>query len=522
MKTFTHPLRLLTILAFVLPALSLRAQKLDVEEYILPNGMKFLFVARPGEPNIAAGWVAKVGSVNERPGITGLSHLFEHMMFKGTHAIGTNDIEKELSTIAELDRVRAGVRAEEEKLIERKRRGGIDDLKDPANRSEEHKKLLARLGELTVESKKFIVKDEFDRLYSGEGGSGMNAGTNNDYTIYFIQVPANKLELWFWLESDRLANPVFREFYTERDVVYEERRMRTDSTPTGKFQEEFNALFWQSSPYSWPVVGWPSDLEGYTREEALAYYNVNYAANNLTACIVGDFDPKQAKALAGRYFGRLKHGPRDPDPVRTVEMPQLAEKRMIAQADTNPSVQIRYHTVADGHADEAALTLMTSVLNGRTGRLFKSLVVEKKIATSAGSSQNGMRFEGFFGFNGVARPGHAPEEIEQAIYQEIEKLKSEPVGERELQKVKNGEMVQRYRNLQNNFPLMYELLNRDVSRSWKTIKTDPALIDAVKPEDIQRVAKKYFAPENRAVAIYNRKGEKPGAPAPAKTDGGAK
>ncbi|HEX8422725.1 MAG TPA: pitrilysin family protein, partial [Pyrinomonadaceae bacterium] len=325
-------------------ALVASAQKVPVQEVTLDNGMRLLMVPRKGDPNIAAGWVARVGSVNERPGITGLSHLFEHMMFKGTHAVGTKNIDENLKLIKEMDSVRAELRAEEQTLLRRARLGEIADARDPKFRSERHRQLLTKFEELTKREKDLMVKDEFDRIYTLAGGSGMNAGTSNDFTVYFINVPANKLELWFWMESDRLLRPVFREFYSERDVVHEERRLRTDSTPIGKFNELYESMFWQSSPYGWPVVGWPSDLEGITREEALDYFAVNYAPNNLTACLVGDFEPAQATELAKRYFGRLPRGPREPEPVRTREMPQLAEKRMVAYAETVPQARIRFHT----------------------------------------------------------------------------------------------------------------------------------------------------------------------------------
>jgi predicted Zn-dependent peptidase len=300
------PLSRLLVLLMWVPQLS--AQNVPVQEFILDNGMKLVMVPRKGDPNIAAGWVAKVGSVNERPGITGLSHLFEHMMFKGTHVIGTNNIQQDLKLIEDMDALKAEIRKEEQSLINRQRLGEIEDPGDPGNRSPRHQALLTEYEQMLKRQKELIVKDEFDRIYTTAGASGMNAGTTEDFTIYFINVPANKLELWFWMESDRLSNPVFREFYSERDVVREERRLRTESTPTGKFQEQFESLFWQSSPYAWPVVGWPSDLEGITREEAKAYFSVNYAPNNLTACLVGDFEPAQAIHLAKKYFGRLQRG----------------------------------------------------------------------------------------------------------------------------------------------------------------------------------------------------------------------
>ena len=481
------------------------AQKVPVQEVVLDNGMKVLMVPRKGDPNIAVGWVARVGSVNERPGITGLSHLFEHMMFKGTHTIGTKDIAANLKHIEEMDRVRADLRREQQALIRKQQLGEIADAKDPKFRSPQYQQLLTKFDEMTKRERELMIKDDFDRIYTTAGASGMNAGTSNDFTVYFINVPANKLELWFWMESDRLLKPVFREFYAERDVVYEERRLRTESTPTGKFDEMYESMFWQSSPYGWPVVGWPSDLDGITREEALDYFAVNYAPNNLAACLVGDFEPAQAVELAKKYFGRLPRGPREPEPVRTQEMKQLAEKRMVAYAETNPQVRVRYHTVADGHRDDFALNILADILNGRTGRLYKSLVEQQQIANSAGAGQDGRKYEGYFELSGVAKQGFTPEQVEQSLYKEIERLKTEPVGAQELQKVKNQNAAGDFRRLQSNFALMVQLLLRDVNRSWETLNSDPARVQAVTAEDIKRVANTYFTPENRTIAVYYTK-----------------
>ncbi|MBM62324.1 MAG: hypothetical protein CL484_05190, partial [Acidobacteria bacterium] len=381
----------------------------------------------------------------------------------------------------------------------------IDDPSDPALRSPRHQELIDQFDALLEEQSQLIIKEDFSRLYSGQGASGMNAMTSYDFTLYFVNVPANKLELWFWMESDRLLNPVFREFYSEREVVHEERRLRTDSTPTGKFQEQFDALFWQSSPYSWPVVGWPSDLEGITREEALEFFELYYAPNNLTAALVGDFDPAEATELAERYFGRIASGSGLAPQPRTREVPQLSEKRMHAFAETNPQVTIRYHSVPDGHVDEPALVVMGQILNGRTGRLYRALVEDQEVATSASGGQAGFKFEGMFELNGTAKEGRTPEEVEQALYAEIERLKTELIGVRELQKVKNQNAASNFRELQANFMLMYRLLMRDAYRGWETINSDPPLYESVTAEDIKRVANTYFTPENRAVAIYYRK-----------------
>jgi len=510
MKTLHNPrgilsLALLASIGFW-RAPPLHGQNVPVEEVILENGMRVLLLVRKGEPNISAGWVARVGSVNERPGITGIAHLFEHMMFKGTRVIGTKDIEKNLQIMAELDRVKGEIAKEDEALALRQRLGEVPTPARDDDRSPRHRELLAELQKLTQDERAVLVKDEFDKVYTAAGASQMNAGTTNDFTIYFISVPANKLELWFWMESDRLLNPIFREFYSERDVVREERRLRIDSTPTGRFQEEFDALFWISSPYQWPVIGWPSDIEAVTRDEALAFFDVYYAPNNLTACLVGDFDVERAKELARRYFGRLKRGPREPAPVRTREVAQLAEQRMAAEAETKPRVKVRWHSVADGHVDEPPLLLLAAILSGKTGRLYKSLVLGQQVANEVDAEQQSMKYEGYFEVDGVAKPGKTPEDVEKAVYTEIEKLAKEPVEPRELEKVKNQEAAADYRKLRSSFSLMLQLLVRDASRGWRTINTDPPRLQAVTAEDLQRVAAKYFTPENRAVAIYRTKG----------------
>jgi predicted Zn-dependent peptidase len=481
------------------------AQQVEVQEVVLDNGMRVLLVPRKGDPNVAAGWIARVGSVNERPGITGLSHLFEHMMFKGTKTIGVKDRDVDDRVRAEMDEVKADLRVEEEAQIGRLRAGAIESLTDPATRTPRHRQLLERFSVLEQREKSLLIKNEFDRIYTAAGASGMNAGTDYDYTVYFINVPANKLELWFWMESDRLREPVFREFYSERDVVKEERRLRTDSTPLGKFEEEFESLFWNASPYAWPVVGWMSDLDGITREEALAYFATNYSPNNLTACLVGDFDPAEATALARRYLGRLTRSSSPPAPVRTREPEPQAEKRMVATADTSPQAVLRYHTVADGHADEPALLVLGALLSGRTGRLYRSLVLEQQVATRAGAGQTGRKYEGYFEIEAVAKPGVDPTAVERALAAELDKLKDAPVDARELQKVKNQFAADAYRRIEGNFALMIQLLLADSLRGWRTFNDDPTRLAAVTADDVQRVAARYFKPERRAVALYYTK-----------------
>ena len=494
------------------------AQQVAVEELTLPNGMQFLLVPRSDQPNVvSAGWVAKVGSVNERPGITGISHFFEHMMFKGTDTIGTRDPEKDARYRAEQKALRDEInRLVWTRQYDRFFKGEIDDPWNPANDTQEIRILRAKLDELIKAQQgrgqggpaaATIVKDEFDQVYTKAGGSGMNAFTTYDLTCYFITVPANKLELWAWMESDRLHDSVFREFYSERDVVHEERRLRTESTPTGRFEEQFDALFWASSGYSWPVIGWPSDLNSYTFEQAQDYWNVYYRPGNLVGIIVGDFDPRQARGLIERYFTRLDPGKRKPPPVVTLEVGQLAEQRMNAVGDVPPGVEIRYHTVPAGHADSYPLDMLAELLNERTGRLYTGLVEGRGIAATAQSFSDTRKYAGLFAVSAQARGATAPEALERALYEELARLQKDGVPDRELRKVKNRVAAQNYRKLENNMSLLVQLAFAEAVLDWREINEGPAKYEAVTAADVQRVANKYFQESNRSVATYRRKAE---------------
>lgn len=486
----------------VLPAL---AQQVPVLEHTLSNGMKLLLVERHDEPTIAGAFVVHVGSAHERPGITGIAHLFEHMMFKGTPTIGTRDYARDLEIIAEQERVREAIRAEERKLRDAWRRGEIDDPQRPENESEHLRALRARFRELVEAQRAILVKNEFDRIYTSQGASGMNAFTHYDLTAYFITVPANKLELWLWMESERLLRPVFREFYAERDVVFEERRMRIESTPLGKFEESFNAVFWDAHPYHWPIIGWPSDIPAISKRDADEFYATYYAPQNITLILVGDFDPETARAGAEKYFGRIPRGRTDPPEVVTWEPPQPAEKRFYAEAEANPQVDILWHTVPFGHRDSYALEVLAQLLSTRTGRLYKGLVLGREVATEVYARQESRRWAGLFNAGGEAREGRTPQEVEQAIYEELEKLKDTPVPERELQKVKNNFAAAEYRKLTSNNAILFQLIFNEGLGDWREINAAGPKIQAVTAEDIQRVTRKYFTRENRAVAIYTRK-----------------
>jgi predicted Zn-dependent peptidase len=394
-------------------------------------------------------------------------------------------------------------------MREKLRRGEIDDLQKPESWSERYRELDKEFDALVQKQREIIVKDQLDQIYTTNGGEFLNAFTSEDQTAYFLRIPKNRLELWAWLESDRLLNPVFREFYSERDVVFEERRLRTESTPLGKYDEEFSALFWEASPYKWPVVGWASDIPMYTLAQAKQYFATYYAPNNITGVLAGDFKPAEVKPVLERYFGRIPRGAVAPPPVVTLEPKQLGEKRFNAEAETSPTVRIWWKTVPFLHKDTPALDLLSDVLSGRTGRLYKGLVLGRQVANESSASIDPRKYGGIFLVETTVKDGKEPVAAEAAVYEEIEKLRKEPVPAEELQKVKNAFKANSYRRLSSPFAIFIQLVNYDGLGDWRLINTRPELADAVTAADLQRVAQEYLTKENRTVATFLRKAGAP-------------
>jgi predicted Zn-dependent peptidase len=492
-------------LVAALPAGAAEKPQITVEEHTLGNGMKWLLYEQHDSPTIAAGWTARVGSVNEREGITGISHFFEHMMFKGTKTIGTTNIDEDLRLIDEQEKIREAMRAEMEVMRGKLRRGEIDDLQKPENWTERYRELDKQFDALVPKQRETIVKDQLEQIYTKNGGEFLNAFTTEDQTSYFVRIPKNRLELWAWLESDRLLNPVFREFYSERDVVFEERRLRTESTPLGKYDEEFNALFWEASPYKWPVVGWASDIPMYTLAQAKQYFATYYAPNNITGALAGDFKPAEVMPLLERYFGRIPRGTVEPPPVVTLEPRQLGEKRFSAEAETSPTVRIWWKAVPFLHKDMPPLDLLSDVLSGRTGRLYKGLVLGRQVANASFAVIDPRKYAGIFMVETTVKDGEDPAAAEAAVYEEIEKLQKEPVPAEELQKVKNAYKANSYRRLSSPLGILLQLVSYDALGDWRYINTSPERADAVTAADLQRVAGEYLTKENRTVATFVRK-----------------
>lgn len=498
-----HPVqRLVSVLVAAAPLL---AQSLPVTEHTLPNGLRVILVERHRQPSVSCGWVVRAGSANEGPGMTGIAHLFEHMMFKGTRTIGTRDAKRDAELNELQDRLQAQIRQEVALLGERQRRGEVADASDPRVRSPRHQELLGAFERLAVEQRALTEKNELFQIYTRAGATDLNADTTSDRTYFHATVPANMLELWAWLESDRLLNPVFREFYTERDVVMEERRQRVDATNRGIFEESYRSMIWQAHPYRWPIIGWPSDIAQVTREQANAFFTTYYAPNNISAVLVGDFRTQETLALMKRYFGRIPANPAGVPRIVTTEPPQRAPRRMVAEANTSAEVVITFKAVPGLHRDGAALSVLASVLGGQTGRLTQSLVRSRPVATDVMAWNKGQKYAGTFVLFGVPVTEEGTAEVEARLLEEVSRIQREGVTELELQKVKNKYRIAIYKRLEDDASLANALAEAEGAGSYRDLLEEPAQLQAVTAADVQRVARQYLVKEGMNTLVYRRK-----------------
>lgn len=459
-----------------------------ITEFTLDNGLKFIVVERHEAPVVSFLTYADVGSVDEVKGITGIAHIFEHLAFKGTQTIGTSDYRAEEDAMARIDDIFARLKAEKNK--------GRD-----AN-EEIVEELQEQFEEAQESAREHLVLAEFDEAIMRAGGVGLNATTGPDATRYFFSLPSNRVELWMSLESDRFLHPVLREFYKEKDVVMEERRLRSEDNPIGRLVEDFLATAYKAHPYGEPVIGHMSDLQTITREEAVDWFARYYGAGNLTIAIAGDVNPKTVRMHAETYFGRLPKGEK-PGPVETVEPEQYGERRCTVVAQSQPLIIIGYHRPDINHPDNATLEAITDILGrGRTSRLHKSLVKEKKISIDAAafSGLTGDKYPGLFNFYSFASKDHTNEESEEAIYDEIRLLQTELVSPEELDKARTRARADLIRQLNSNTGLTLQLTYYEaVTGDWRNLFRQLERIEQVTAEDIQRVAKEYFTDKNKTV-----------------------
>jgi len=494
------PHRLAVLALALLPALALatlpppaRAQDLASFEakttvHTLANGWTFIIVERPVAPVFSFATLVDVGGAQEVPGITGIAHMFEHMAFKGTPVIGTTDYPAEKKALAAEEAAYQAYQAER-----------LSKHPDPDKLAA----LETTFRERQKEAEKYVVQNEFDDVIERNGGVGINAFTAADVTGFYYSLPANKVELFAYLESERFLHPVFREFYKERSVVQEERRLRTDSNPIGRLVEQFLTTAYEAHPYGQPVVGYPSDLASITITDAQNFFDKYYTPSNMTTAIVGDVHAKDVIPLLDEYFGRIPARP-DPPPLRTVEPPQIAEKTAILKEASQPFYLEGYHKGSITSPDEAAWTAIDDIMtNGRTSRLYRTLVRDKKIAINVQSFTGfpGDKYPNLWSVLAVPAPGSSDEAVAAVIHQELDRLKTEDVSDEELARFKTRAKADLIRQLGSNEGLAQQLADyQRLFGDWRELFRSIDRLDKVTKADIRRVAAATLTPENRTVS----------------------
>ncbi len=473
----------------------------------LPNGLTLIVMERPEAPVFSGYTLVDAGSVQDPKNETGLAHMFEHMAFKGTHNIGTKNWPAEKVALEKVEKAYAAY------LDEREKRVGHDEKKVQQ---------LEQAWQAAIkDADQYVVRNEFPQIVEDNGGVGMNATTSDDETVYFYSFPSNRLQLYAYLESERFIQPVMREFYKERDVVFEERRMSTDSDPTGRLIEQFMAAAFMAHPYHRPTIGWASDLRRFSASDAERFFHSYYVPANMVVAVVGDIKAVTAMPILERYFGRLPAAPR-PVEDPTVEPPQGSERRVVLRETAQPLYVEGYHRPDYTDPDDAVYDAISDILsNGRVSRLYRSLVRDKQIAAaSAGfSGWPGSKYPHLFAVYAVPTPGHTPDEMAKAIGEEIQKLKTQDVTDEELAMFKTRARADLIRGLANNPGLAAQLaIFQARFGDWRELFRQLDRYDKVTKADIRRVANKTFTPENRTVGIIEST-KMAGAPAPAPTKG---
>jgi predicted Zn-dependent peptidase len=563
----TPVLALSLVLLTLVPSLAL-SQTLEekVREFTLRNGMKFLVVERHEAPVAFCAVAFNVGSANERTNITGISHMLEHMMFKGTEMMGTKNYKKEIPYIQKTDELgektialrremgewrfkrfhdfslqvvesfpkeekeRIGSnKFEQNKLMAEKIRsmaklpdslatipyltedGGVNYL----DKYLEYELAWGEIAKLLDEQREYMVKEELWGLYMNNGSRFLNAFTSNDATVYLCYLPSNRLELFMVMESDRMEAPIFREFWSERDVIMEERRLG-ENDPDEVLDQAFNAVAFTASPYKWPVVGWMSDLQTIDRKELANYHHTFYAPNNAVCMVVGDVKLEEVQKLAKKYFETIPSQPAPPG-IETREPEQTGERRVVVEHSANPKLMMGFHKPVYPDPDVVAISVLESILTGgRTSRFYKTIFEEKQLTASAPQMYEGPgdRYDNLIVIVAEPRHPHTLEEVEKAILEELDKIKKEPVTERELQRVKNQLDASMIRSLGSNVGIAFQIgFSQIFYGDYRLMFRNLERVKKVTAEDIQRVADKYLTAKNRTVAyrVQIEEEKKPGA-----------
>ena len=469
----------------------------QVSEFTLKNGLKFVLLEDHSVPIASFVTFTNIGGSDEKIGIYGISHFLEHLAFKGTTEISTKNYKAEKKVMDKMDRVFEQLLQEQNKIDADK--SVVDTLK----------KELAQLQE---EAATHVQSNEIDSFLKRNGAVGLNAGTSKDFTMYMVSLPSNKLELWAYLESARFTDPVFREFYKERDVIQEERRVRVENQPVGKLIEEVQAIAYKDHPYKVSVIGPMSNIANITRKDVRRYFTENYHSGNMVIGVAGDVYPHQLKKFAKKYFSKMRAGEKNPL-LHTVEPKQPGEKTITMYDDSQPLLLVAYHAPSVRHEDYLKFQILNYLLtNGRSSRIYKRLVVQEKST---------LEFLGFMGFPGdkypclylmiaVPNAGKTTAEIEASIFDEIEKVRAGEITTEELESAKIRVKVDTLKGMKSRMGMLMALLKTEMFQGdWKIVFEEFNMVEKITVKDIQDLADKYFTKDNRVIGrMEKRKDDK--------------
>jgi predicted Zn-dependent peptidase len=479
------------LLVYVCAAQDLASFEKRVSVKVLPNGLTAIICQRSDSAPVFSFYTnVDAGSVQDPMGKTGLAHMMEHMAFKGTPDIGTKDYAAEKVALEKVEDAYSAYLRERDK---------------PVGRDQEKLKQLQQAWQDAIKAaQQYVIPNQFSEIIERNGGEGVNASTADDFTEYHYSFPLNRLELWAYLESDRYTHPVFREFYKERNVVIEERRLRTDSSPIGRLVEQFLSEAFTAHPYHRPTIGYMSDLNSLSATDAHSFFAHYYSPSNMVVAVAGDLDPARTMPTMEKYFGGIPSQAK-PDDLTTTEPPQDSERRVVLMLPSQPIYLEGYHRPSYRDKDDAVYDALADLLSeGRTSRLYRALVRDQKIASDAEGFTGfpGVKYPHLFAFFAAPMPGHTPQEVGDAIHAEIDRLKSEDISDDELKMVKTRAKANLIRGLDSNEGLAQDLaVYQTLYGDWRELFRSVDRINAVSKADIRRVANQVFVPTNRTVGI---------------------
>ncbi|OGQ04212.1 MAG: hypothetical protein A2W61_06770 [Deltaproteobacteria bacterium RIFCSPLOWO2_01_44_7] len=491
-------MKLIVIIFSILISVPDRAFGFDlasqIQELKLSNGMIWLIVHRPQVPVFSGIVMIRAGGADEVPGKTGLAHMFEHMAFKGSKKIGTRDFQKEAPLLKEIENC-----GEEMSQLTQ---SDAPDLKRIAE-------LKAKIQKLTQEEYQTMKKNEVWEILSRKGAEDLNAFTAKDVTAYHASMPVAQFPLWASVTSEMVFDPIMREFYQERDVVMEERRLRYDNSPNGFLWEVVAQEAFPEGPYHWSTIGHAKDLVSLTMKDAALFHSTHYTPQNMVGVLVGDLSRDQARATLEKYFGKVP-ARKPPKDISAPDFSFKGEKRKTISFPAEPSLVVAFHKPKAPQREDYIFDMLDGLLcEGRTGRLYQKLVKELKIAStiSCAASFPGSRQNNLFVIYSQPINGHSLEELEKAIHEELQRITTD-LQPKELEKVRAQISYNFFWSLASNSELAEQLaIDQAVIKDWKYVVHYPKIIETISIDEIKKTAKHYFTQENRVI-VYQIRGKR--------------